>query len=47
MMGHILPALLPKSITELAAALFFFVFGGKMFLEGREMQIGNQSCRKR
>ena len=32
MMGHILPALLPKSITELAAALLFFVFGGKMLI---------------
>ena len=42
MMGHILPALLPKSITELAAALLFFVFGGKMFFEGREMKAGNQ-----
>ena len=42
MMGHILPALLPKSITELAAALLFFAFGGKMFVEAREMKLGNQ-----
>jgi len=46
MMGHILPALLPKSITELAAALLFFVFGGKMVLEGREMKLGNQKLQE-
>lgn len=42
MMGRVLPALLPKSITELAAALLFFVFGCRMLLEGREMKLGNQ-----
>jgi len=46
MMGHILPALLPKSITELAAALLFFAFGGKMIHEGREMRIGNQKLQE-
>ena len=46
MMGHILPALLPKSITELAAALLFFVFGGKMTLEAREMKAGNQKLQE-
>lgn len=46
MMGHILPALLPKSVTELAAALLFFVFGGKMFLEAREMKLGNQKLQE-
>ncbi|KAF9644030.1 UPF0016-domain-containing protein [Thelephora ganbajun] len=46
MMGHILPALLPKSITELAAALLFFAFGGKMFHEGREMKSGNQKLQE-
>lgn len=46
MMGHILPALLPKSITELAAALLFFVFGGKMFFEAREMKLGNQKLQE-
>ena len=46
MMGHILPSLLPKSITELAAALLFFVFGGKMFHEGREMKVGNQKLQE-
>jgi len=46
MMGHILPALLPKSITELAAALLFFAFGGKMVLEGREMKVGNQKLQE-
>jgi len=46
MMGHILPTLLPKSITELAAALLFFVFGGKMFLEAREMKLGNHKLQE-
>lgn len=46
MMGHILPALLPKSITELAAALLFFAFGGKMIMEGREMKLGNQKLQE-
>jgi len=46
MMGHILPALLPKSITELAAAVLFFAFGGKMFIEGREMKLGNQKLQE-
>jgi putative Ca2+/H+ antiporter (TMEM165/GDT1 family) len=46
MMGHILPALLPKSITELAAAVLFFGFGGKMFIEGKEMKLGNQKLQE-
>jgi len=46
MMGHILPALLPKSITEFAAALLFFVFGWKMYNEGREMKLGNQKLQE-
>lgn len=46
LMGHILPALLPKSITEVAAALLFFGFGGKMFMEGREMKLGNQKLQE-
>lgn len=46
MMGHILPALLPKSITELAAAFLFFGFGGKMLIEGREMKLGNQKLQE-
>ena len=46
MMGRLLPALLPKSITELAAALLFFVFGWRMLLEGREMKLGNQKLQE-
>lgn len=46
MMGRLLPALLPKSVTELAAALFFFVFGWKMLNEGREMKLGNQKLQE-
>lgn len=39
-MGHILPALIPKRWTQFAAAVLFFAFGGKMVLEGRAMQGG-------
>ena len=46
MMGRLLPALLPKSITGLAAALLFFVFGWKMLLEGKEMKLGNQKLQE-
>ncbi|KAJ1955793.1 GCR1-dependent translation factor 1 [Dispira parvispora] len=37
LMGHVLPHLLPLSYVELAAALLFFVFGGKMLNEGWSM----------
>lgn len=37
-MGHILPALIPKKWTQFAAAVLFFVFGGKMVKEGWEME---------
>ena len=46
MMGRLLPALLPKSATELAAAFLFFGFGWKMALEGREMKLGNQKLQE-
>jgi len=46
MMGRLLPALLPKSVTELAAAFLFFGFGWKMVLEGREMKLGNQKLQE-
>ncbi|KAJ1656436.1 GCR1-dependent translation factor 1 [Dispira simplex] len=37
LMGHVLPHLLPLSYVEMAAALLFFVFGGKMLHEGWSM----------
>lgn len=36
-MGRILPTLIPKQYTQLAAAILFFVFGFKMLNEAREM----------
>merc|ERR1712054_744433 len=36
-LGHTLPALLPRRLTSFAAALLFFVFGGKLLREGMEM----------
>jgi len=44
--GRILPALLPKSVTELAAAILFFGFGGKMLIEAREMKLGNKKLQE-
>lgn len=40
-LGHVLPTLIPRNLTQFAAAALFFVFGTKMLLEGREMQAGS------
>jgi Ca2+/H+ antiporter, TMEM165/GDT1 family len=40
-LGHVLPALVPRAWTQLAAALLFIVFGTKMISEGRKMEGGN------
>lgn len=40
-LGHILPTLLPRRYTTIAAAILFFVFGGMMLREGLEMEGGN------
>ena len=40
-LGHILPSLLPKKWTQLAAAALFLVFGLKMLKEAREMEAGS------
>ncbi|KAK7023873.1 hypothetical protein R3P38DRAFT_2708693 [Favolaschia claudopus] len=45
-MGHILPTLIPKKWTQAAAAGLFFVFGGKMLMEGRAMKPGNDKIRE-
>lgn len=37
-MGHILPSLIPKMWTQLAAGVLFLVFGCKMLMEGRAMK---------
>jgi Ca2+/H+ antiporter, TMEM165/GDT1 family len=41
-MGHLLPTLIPKSWTQVAAAILFLVFGIKMMIEGRAMKGGNE-----
>jgi len=41
-MGHILPTLIPKRWTQLAAGVLFIVFGAKLFLEGKDMPSGNE-----
>ncbi|KZT24412.1 UPF0016-domain-containing protein [Neolentinus lepideus HHB14362 ss-1] len=45
-LGHLLPSLIPKSWTQLAAAGLFFAFGGKMLMEAREMKAGNEKIRE-
>jgi putative Ca2+/H+ antiporter (TMEM165/GDT1 family) len=41
-MGHILPTLIPKRWTQLAAGVLFIVFGAKLFREGMDMSGGNE-----
>jgi Ca2+/H+ antiporter, TMEM165/GDT1 family len=41
-MGHILPTLIPKRWTQIAAGVLFLVFGAKLFREGMEMSGGNE-----
>lgn len=41
-MGRVLPTLLPKMYTQLAAAVLFLAFGIKMFREAREMSDDNE-----
>ncbi|KAH6874923.1 hypothetical protein B0T10DRAFT_200251 [Thelonectria olida] len=36
-MGHAVPALIPKRVTSFLAALLFFVFGAKLMREGLQM----------
>ena len=42
-LGHTLPALLPKRLTTFAAALLFLVFGAKMLREGLAMPKNDDS----
>ena len=41
-MGHILPTLIPKRWTQLAAGVLFLIFGAKLFHEGMGMAGGNE-----
>lgn len=45
-MGHILPTLIPKRWTQIAAAVLFLVFGTKMAMEGRAMKGGNEKIQE-
>jgi Ca2+/H+ antiporter, TMEM165/GDT1 family len=45
-MGHILPTLIPRSWTQIAASVLFLSFGGKMFLEARQMKGGNEKIQE-
>jgi putative Ca2+/H+ antiporter (TMEM165/GDT1 family) len=45
-MGHLLPTLIPRSWTQMAASVLFLSFGGKMFLEARHMKGGNEKIQE-
>lgn len=45
-MGRLLPSLIPKSWTQLAAAGLFLVFGVKMLFEAREMKGGSEKMQE-
>lgn len=45
-MGHLLPKLIPKQWTQVAAAALFLVFGAKMVIEGRAMKSGNEKIQE-
>ncbi|EPS37424.1 hypothetical protein H072_8909 [Dactylellina haptotyla CBS 200.50] len=39
-LGHAVPTLLPKKFTNWLASILFFVFGGRMLMEGLKMEKG-------
>jgi putative Ca2+/H+ antiporter (TMEM165/GDT1 family) len=45
-MGHLLPTLIPKKWTQIAAAILFLVFGTKMMLEAKQMKGGNEKIQE-
>jgi len=45
-MGHLLPTLIPKQWTQVAAAALFLVFGTKMMMEGRAMKGGKEKIQE-
>ncbi|KAF5371376.1 hypothetical protein D9615_009660 [Tricholomella constricta] len=45
-MGHLLPTLIPKQWTQVAAAILFLVFGSKMMVEARQMKGGNEKIQE-
>lgn len=46
LLGTIVPSLLPKKWTTLAAAVLFFFFGARMLQEGMEMESGEAGREK-
>lgn len=46
LLGAIVPTLLPKRWTTVAAAVLFFFFGGRMLMEGIEMESGDKGREK-
>lgn len=45
-MGHLLPTLIPRSWTQMAASILFLSFGAKMLMEARQMKGGNQKIQE-
>ena len=45
-MGHLLPTLIPRKWTQIAASVLFLVFGTKMFIEARGMKAGNEKIQE-
>ena len=43
LLGHVVPTLLPRQWTTIAAALLFYVFGARMLQEGYAMPSGSAS----
>ncbi|KAK0199890.1 hypothetical protein DFS33DRAFT_203307 [Desarmillaria ectypa] len=41
-MGHVLPHLIPKRWTQIAAGALFLIFGTKMLMEARKMKSGSE-----
>ncbi|KAJ2912098.1 hypothetical protein MD484_g8318, partial [Candolleomyces efflorescens] len=45
-MGHLLPTLIPRRWTQVAASILFLVFGTKMMIEARGMKSGNEKIQE-
>jgi putative Ca2+/H+ antiporter (TMEM165/GDT1 family) len=45
-MGHLLPTLIPRRWTQVAASILFLVFGVKMMLEAKAMKAGNDKIKE-
>ncbi|RXW13079.1 hypothetical protein EST38_g12777 [Candolleomyces aberdarensis] len=45
-MGHLLPTLIPRRWTQVAASILFLVFGTKMLIEAKAMKSGNEKIQE-